>query len=612
MRVSLSFGRQVLTLVIILLLIPVAVTAFMLRMINESEAALVEKQKMRLMRAVEQLDAGLPAGFDTILKERGVSETAPVREKVAVLNEELRPLLEEVKRAYPGVEVGFYSAKLDRIIDGSPRPYAGENFSSRRRRNFFGAMQGQVKTVSLSPAEGALEIYKPLVRQGKVIGVVWATESLSRFAAQRQVIAYTAYGIIMVGVLVGIGGAVLVVHRFVENVNRIKVGLRSLRSNLEQPLPPAAGELREITEAVNELAAMLVRTQQYTNVMLATISDGLLVVDLEGRVVIANAAIIKILGLEPECVGKPVAELLSSKGPFGRFLEEALQTGRQVRDVPVTWCSQDRGRQELLVSTAVLFSGEHKPIGAVLCVRDVTERVKLQREMQRQERLAALGRLAVGVAHEIRNPLTAINCYLQLWQKSNLFPQQPLATMREEISRLDALVEKLLYLAKPAEARPIIYDVNHLVEENLRFFEDVVRVSLETRLTPDLPPVLVDPEQMGRALQNILYNACQAMPEGGVVTVRTYQENREGNVVIEVEDTGCGIPAENIRDIFEPFFTTKPGGTGLGLALAKEVVEAHGGRIEAESTLGRGTKMRIYLPVFKGEIRGGETRACSG
>lgn len=613
MRVSLNFGRQILVLVAVLLLIPVALTIFMLRMINESESALVEKQKARLMRVVEQLDASLPTGFDAILAKNGATAAMPVREKVAVLNRELQGLIEEVKKAYPGVEAGFYSAQLDRIIDGSPPPYAGENFSSRRRRNFLGAMRGQLRSESFGLAEGGvLEIYKPLVRQGKIIGVVWATESLSRFAAQRQAIAYTAYGIIALGTLIGIGGALFVVHRFVENVNQIKLGLRSLRSNLDRPLPPAAGELREITEAVNELAGMVVRAQQYINVTLATIDEGLLVVDLEGRVVIANAAIMRILGLEAECIGKPYPEILSPDEPFGRLLEEALHTGREVRDIPVIRRCQGQKERQLLASTAVLFSGERQPMGAVLCLQDVTERVKLQREMRRQERLAALGRLVMGVAHEIRNPLTAINCYLQLWQKSNLFPRQPLATMQEEVSRLDALVEKLLYFAKPAEARPVIYRVNHLVRENLRFFEDVVRVSIRTELAPNLPPVLVDPEQMGRVLQNIIYNACQAMPEGGLVTVRTYREPTGENVVIEVEDTGCGIPAENIRDIFEPFFTTKPGGTGLGLALAKEVVEAHGGRIEAESTVGRGTKMRVYLPVFGGESQSGEAGPCGG
>ncbi|MCL6558601.1 MAG: two-component system sensor histidine kinase AtoS [Firmicutes bacterium] len=611
MRISLNFGRQIIVLVTILLAVPVAITVFMFNMINKSESALVEKQKVRLMRAAEQLDISLSTGFDAILKKNGATDAMPVREKVAILNAELRGLIQNVKAAYPETEeIGFYSAELDRIIDGSPAPYAGENFSRRRRSNFLTSMEGQVMAQAYGLKEGGiLEIYRPLVRQGKIIGVVWATESLSKFAAQRHAIAYTSYAIIMVGVLVGFGGAIFVVHRFVQNVNQIKVGLRSLRFNLEQPLVPAAGELREITDAINELAFMLVRTQEYTKVMLATIDDGLLVVDMEGRVVIANAAISKTLGLDGKCVGQLFTQLLPNDAPFSRFLQEALQKETQMADVPVSWRCPGQGERQLLVSTAVLLSGKQR-IGAVLLLRDVTEQVKLQEEMRRHERLVALGRLVMGVAHEIRNPLTSINCYLQLWQKNDLFPQQPLATMRQEVSRLDALVEKLLYFAKPAKARPVVYDINQLVETVMPFFKDVVRVSVQTELSPDLPPVLIDPEQMERVLQNIIYNAYQAMPEGGLLTVSTYQEESGDYAVIKVKDTGCGIPAENIREIFEPFFTTKPRGTGLGLALANEIVEAHGGRIEAESTVGRGTTMRVYLPVFKGEIKVG--KACAG
>lgn len=601
MRISLNFGRQILVLVTVLLLVPVALTVFMLQMINKSESALVEQQKMRLMKAVDQLDTDLPTDFKSILQKNGVSETAPAREKVAVLNSELGDIINKVEAAYPGTEVGFYSAELDRIIDGSPQPYAGENFSSRRRRNFLSAIQGEVKSESYGPSEGGiLEIYKPLKRRGEIISAVWATENLSKFAARRQAIASTAYATIMVGVFIGLGGAILVVHRFVQNVNQIKVGLRSLRFNLEQPLVSAAGELREITDAVNELAAMLVRAQQYTAVMLATIDDGLLVVDLEGKVVIANTALSKSLGLGEECVGKPFAQLLPEGSDFNGFLGEALAEGKEVRDAGVKWQCPGQGERHFRTSTAVLRFLD-KPIGAVMLIQDVTERLKLQEKIRRQERLVALGRLVTVVAHEIRNPLTAINCYLQLWRKNSSFPRQPLETMHQEVTRLDLMVEELLRFTQPTEARPVVCDVNRLVEENLPFFKDVVQVSVKTKLGAGLLPVLIDPGQMGRVIQNIMYNAYQAMPEGGIVTVSTYQDESGKNVVIEVSDTGCGIPAENIREVFEPFFTTKPSGMGLGLALADEIVKAHGGRLEAQSEVGRGTKMRIYLPVSEGD-----------
>ncbi|ACX51680.1 multi-sensor signal transduction histidine kinase [Ammonifex degensii KC4] len=608
MRFSFAFGRQIIALVALLLLVPVAVTIFMLHTINKSEAAMLEAQKLKLQRVVEQLDAGLPAGgFDVMLAQRGVPKDAPVREKVAALNSALRDVIEHVKAQYPGVEAGFYSASLDRIIDGSPQSQAGENFSSRRRNNFLEVMRGREKTEVLGPAEGGiLEVYQPLYRDGKIIGAVWATESLGHLAARRHAVLATAYAIIALGVLVGFGGALAVVHRFVQNVNQIKEGLKQLRYDLSRPLKPAAGELGEITAAVNELASLLLRTQQYTRVMLATIAEGLLVVDMEGQIMLANAAAVRLLGLPADWGGKNFREVLPVNTPFAELLHLALRKREEVRDRLVA-CKGDGGEErQLLVSTALLFV-EEQPIGAVLCVQDVTEQVRLQREMRRQERLASLGRLVAGVAHEIRNPLTAINCYLQLWQKSGRFPEKPLNTMREEINRLDNLVEKLLCLAKPAEVKKVPYEVNRLVRDSLRFFEEVVGIRIETDFASDLPEVPLDPEQMGRVLQNLFFNACEAMAGGGVLTVRTYKAGDGRHAVIEVADTGCGIPPEHLKEIFEPFFTTKPQGTGLGLSLAKEVVEAHGGRIEVESELGKGTTMRIYLPLREVSV-GGEAR----
>ncbi|MGO0122905.1 two-component system sensor histidine kinase AtoS [Desulfothermobacter acidiphilus] len=598
MRFSFAFGRQIIALVALLLLVPVAVTVFMLHTISKSEAAMLENQRVRLQQAAEQLDEVLPAGgFQVLLAQQGVPDSAPTREKVAALNAALRGAIERLRSRYPGVELGFYSSSLDRIIDGSPQSQAGENFSSRRRSNFLEAMQGQAKTEVLGPAEGGvLEVYRPLRRNGEIIGAVWATEDLGSLAAHRHAVLGVAYAIIALGVIAGFGGALAVVHRFVHNVNQIKEGLRHLRYDLSHPLPLAAGELGEITAAVNDLAAQLLRTQQYTRVMLATIAEGLLVVDIEGQVMLANAAACRLLGLPVDGTGKHYWEMLPKGTPFASLLEQALQQRREVRDYLVPYGGGKAGERQLLVSTSLLVA-EQQIIGAVLAIQDVTERVRLQQEMRRQERLASLGRLVAGVAHEIRNPLTAINCYLQLWRKSGRFPEKPLNTMREEINRLDTLVEKLLYLAKPAEVKKVPYQLNRLVIDSLRFFQEVVQIQIQTELADDLPAVLLDVEQMERVLQNLVFNAREAMADGGTITVRTYRSQDGASAVLEVSDTGCGIPPQHQQEIFEPFFTTKPRGTGLGLSLVKEVVEAHGGKIEVESEVGKGTTFRIYLPL---------------
>ncbi|MEW5763173.1 MAG: two-component system sensor histidine kinase AtoS [Bacillota bacterium] len=601
MRLRLGFGRQLVVLMAALLVIPVVITVYMLHVISASERATIDQQKQRLARAVERLDAGLTTDFETILEQSGIPDNAPTREKVAALNRHLRGLIEEVRRAYPGSEVGFYVRSLDRIVDGSPSEFAGENFSRRRRQNFLRAVQGKTITELWGQSErGIVEIYRPLVRNGQMIGAVWATENLSQFSSRAEAVARTAYVIIGCGVLLGLGGSLLLVNRFVANVNRIKAGLQKLQSDLTQTLEAGAGEFKEITTAINDLATQLVQSRRYNEVMLATIDDGLLVVNLNGDVVIANAAAQRLLGVNPYFAGKTFREALPEHSPFSNILQETLAHGREIKDVLVPWRSNGAGSVQLLVSTAKLADEKGELMGAVLCCRDITERLKLQEEIRRQERLAALGRVVAGVAHEIRNPLTSMSCYLQLWQRNgNSSPA--LQTMQRELTRLDTLVEQLLDFAKPYEARPVPYDINFVIEKVLHFFTEVEQVNstIQLDLAPDLPPAWIDPEQIERVLMNVLYNAFQAMPGGGLLEVATALGENGEAIVVRVRDTGVGIAQEHMKHLFQPFFSTKEKGTGLGLALAREIVEAHGGHIEVTSAVGKGTTVTIFLQTAK-------------
>ncbi|MBC7105897.1 MAG: two-component system sensor histidine kinase AtoS, partial [Firmicutes bacterium] len=261
--------------------------------------------------------------------------------------------------------------------------------------------------------------------------------------------------------------------------------------------------------------------------------------------------------------------------------------------------------------TGLLFNPKGELVGAVLSCRDITERKRMEDQMHRQERLAALGKLVAGVAHEIRNPLTAISGYIQFWKKHNNPSPQSMDVIAREVARLNGLVEKLLFFSRPPEARFTLQDVNDLVERVLAFFRATGCDGLDFRVTlaPDLPPVAVDPEQMEQALANVIYNACQAMPRGGVLRVSTSAEPEGGWVVVAVADEGPGIPPEHLPHLFDPFFTTKPKGAGLGLAITHEIVRAHGGTVEVESTVGAGSVFRILIPVAEGRGRcGADTR----
>jgi signal transduction histidine kinase len=227
---------------------------------------------------------------------------------------------------------------------------------------------------------------------------------------------------------------------------------------------------------------------------------------------------------------------------------------------------------------------------------------RLEREQAHVEHLAQLGLLAGGLAHEIRNTLNAMHSQIALLRKQ-LPPETGSACQRtgqleRAVVELEELVGEFLAFARPAKDQPQDVDLAGLIGELL----DFVALDLEqggvtavTEFAPDLPPVYLDPCKLKRALLNLFINARQAMPDGGTLTVRA-GSGGSGEVLIEVRDTGCGIPEEDRPRIFQTFFSTRPGGTGLGLAVVKRTVEDFGGRVTFDSEVGRGTVFRISLP----------------
>jgi two-component system sensor histidine kinase AtoS len=256
-----GFGGQLLTLIAILLILPIILTVYMLHAIKRTELALVENHKAKLSKVMDLLDSGFHSSFDEILKENNATD-ATRREKVQILNRKLKSEIVEIGRSFPGVELGFYSHELDVILDGDNESY-GENFSKRRKQSFEEATLGSKKVTDTfgKPEGGYLETYQPLVRNGKVIGAVWARENLVEIYERVEKIQRDAYLIIFFGVVVGVGGCFALIGSFLHNVKQVKKGVQTLESDLTRILPSASGELGDITTAINHLAARLVNIQ---------------------------------------------------------------------------------------------------------------------------------------------------------------------------------------------------------------------------------------------------------------------------------------------------------------------------------------------------------------
>jgi signal transduction histidine kinase len=245
-------------------------------------------------------------------------------------------------------------------------------------------------------------------------------------------------------------------------------------------------------------------------------------------------------------------------------------------------------------------------------LRDVTESRRRTETAIESEKLSALTLLAAGVAHEIGNPLNSLNIHLQLMERElkNLPPESAerlrddLRVAREEIARLDRIVSQFLRAVRPTKPDLQRVSVNDIVTETLALVDREIRdrdILVELELSKTLPQSLVDHAQLKQAFYNVIKNALQAMRSGGILRVRT--EGTDTHVVVSFIDTGHGISAEQIGRIFEPYYTTKQEGSGLGLMIVQRIVREHGGTIEVESDAGRGTTVRIKLPIHEKRMR---------
>ena len=346
------------------------------------------------------------------------------------------------------------------------------------------------------------------------------------------------------------------------------------------------------------------------------VSSGLLTVSQAQRITSFNREAEQITGYSSkDVIGWPLGDLFpdlaarepqaSGAGPVSEVPEDAGDGG--IARGQIRFSNREQEELCLGFSLSTLTDEEGQPEGSVLIFQDLTRVLQLEEELRRSERLSAVGQLAAGLAHEIRNPLASLSGAIELLA-SDLPEVDPnsrrlMRIVQRETGRLDRLVSSFLSYAGPGPARLEQVALNELLEELRQLLESgecpAARVYLE--LSPELG-VLGNPDQLRQVFWNLVLNAVEAGGVDNEIRVRgahVAAEEADGSPMVEVEisDQGEGIPAEILERVFEPFFTTKPKGTGLGLATVHRVVEAHGGQLVLKSRSGEGTSVRVRLPA---------------
>ena len=451
--------------------------------------------------------------------------------------------------------------------------------------------------------------------------------------------------------LLGGGAAAVVARRIARPVRELAEGAAAIaRGELIQRIEPSTSdEIGRLAAAFNHMAVQLFQQRtdlqeahtelrrqfeeladlkSYADSILGSMPNGIVTVDLDGRVVTLNPAAELLTGyFGGEVAGRYCTEVFAHTPEISDLLMETLASRAPIANLSLTLRRRNGSSLPVEFSSTPLKGGEGKDLGVIGVLRDLTLVRRLESDLRRSDRLAALGSLAAGLAHEIKNPLTSLVTFSRHLERrfdDVQFRRKFQSVVPRELERINVIVERLLELARPTRLSFTLVRPPDLLERALELYANQLetkQIEVRREYARDVPPIQADPEALYRAFVNLVANALDAMSPGGRLTLRARwadghdallaarRRAADRGVRVEVEDTGCGIAPAAREQIFHPFYTTRESGTGLGLAIAHKVVQDHGGTISFRSTEGRGTTFTVLLPLIPDPPAGAELEA---
>jgi|GEM_PF-5314412 len=342
----------------------------------------------------------------------------------------------------------------------------------------------------------------------------------------------------------------------------------------------------------------LKRANEYTQNVVENMAEGLITVNSLGDIISYNNKGLDLLGLDSS------SNIVSDSGWFEGRVEKTINSGESVQGYEFVYPGEE-GEVNILADVTPLREPGSSNYGAVIIIRDMTRIKRLEREIARNEKLAATGRLAAMVAHEIRNPLSSIKGFGMFF--ASLFSddeqkKEYAMLIASEVDRINIVVTDLLTYSRKMDIKPEFTDIEFLFDETLgllQFEIEKKKIKVSKNISKSMPRIKLDKERMKQVFLNLMINAVEMMDENGEIEVGADLHKNRDKSVIWISDTGPGIEMEKQKEIFDLFFTTRKKGTGLGLAIVQKIIEYHDGSIEVESPVknGRGTMFKINLPV---------------
>ena len=380
------------------------------------------------------------------------------------------------------------------------------------------------------------------------------------------------------------------------------------------PLLNSSGEVESVILLMDDvterklLGEKIRQTEEHLARVVDSANDIIISTDPAGDIVSWNNTVEEITGIySQEVIGKSFVGLIEKKcrNKFREIVNQLVR-GLQVKSQEFPIVCFDEESVDVSWSFSAMKDDQEKVISLVIVGRDLTERKVLEARLMQSAKMASLGTMAGGIAHEVRNPLAIIDSVAQILKSgcgSKKLHNECVTKIRNATTRAAEIVDNLLVFARPAEVRHEKLNVHHLINDVLSLMQNqlaIQHIETQKNFASELPKVYGNRNQIQQVFINLILNACNAILESGTIFIKTY--NTKHYVIIEFEDTGKGIQKKNLSQIFDPFFTTQPvgSGTGLGLSISYRIIEQHQGNIEVKSKHGKGSVFLVNLPINTG------------
>ncbi len=592
-----KLATRLLILLFLSVLIPLFALSFLLK--QEITESILKEKRDKLFGLAKLLDRNLEGTFDDILREEGAQD-APFERKIAVLNKRLWAVTDFVASGNEGVGVGYYGRDLDAILTYGPSEQfqytVGQAISPEHQGREVMATGKPLVQTGLLVRGNILNCMWPIIRDGRTIGYIWSNETLDQISGQLAPILRRLYGIILLIFLLIYASVTVSTQTLLDKIYRINKGIEILFEKPNYHIPPITGELSVIVKTINELVDNMNLVKCYNKNILEGVSNGVLAISLDNRVSRANRAFYQLFPAfsDETLLGRDYREVF--EGSLQTLIREGIE---EIGHHPTREASLKGKIFEVYGNAMIDEAGER--LGAVFVFRDVTVVRRYEQEVKEKERAVALGEMALGVVHEVKNPLTSVKGFTQLLKHPGITPEKRTEYVNlvdSELNRVNRLLNEMLIFGGRSRLELRSRDVLGLLADRLDGRQD--RAGLGGRpeirvLSGDSFTAPVDEMKLTQVFDNVLKNAAEAVEAKGSGRVVVLAGADERNISLEFVDTGCGIKPRDLARIGSPLYSTKSDGAGLGLAISRKILEAHGGSLEIRSKLGFYTKVCVRL-----------------